>query len=396
MKKSILIRAFLLFAITSHVPFGSIAQRYQSARFNLKVDVTGLHKAITRVYLAYTDNDRSVLDSVGVSNSTIQFRGKITEPLRAKIILVPAGDDLDVDGKPAIPGFPPKPRNQFYFFLDSGNAVIKLSEPLIKSEVRHSKAQDEYVSLMMKLEPLNNRKDSCYIQYIELDKRKDTVGIEKVTSAIVGIDDEIKEVYRRSAESAPGSKIAAYAVNRYALSGKKLKDVEPLIQRMPTSVRRSYSITTLIQTLTIKERLAYGASAIDFSLPDQQGAKVSLSSFRGKFVLVDFWASWCGPCRSENANLVRLYAQYKDKPFDILSISLDKLSDKKKWMDAVAKDQLVWHNVSDLKGFDSPVAKLYGITSLPFSFLIDPEGKIIGKNLRGASLQEELRKHLQE
>lgn len=137
-----------------------------------------------------------------------------------------------------------------------------------------------------------------------------------------------------------------------------------------------------------KEKNAIGTVAPEISLPDPDGKVISLSSLRGNIVLIDFWAAWCGPCRKENPNVVRLYHKFHDKGFEIFGVSLDK--SKTSWVKAIQKDKLTWTHVSDLKYWKSAAAGLYGVNSIPFTVLIDKEGKIIAKNLRGQSLERKL------
>lgn len=142
------------------------------------------------------------------------------------------------------------------------------------------------------------------------------------------------------------------------------------------------------QTNALGQGSIIGKPAPDFSLSSPDGKTISLSSLKGKYVLVDFWASWCKPCRMENPTVVEAFQQFKDKNFTILGVSLDKSKDE--WMKAIAEDHLAWNHVSDLKFWDSPIVTLYGIEGIPFNVLIDPTGKIIAAELRGSALSEKL------
>ena len=146
--------------------------------------------------------------------------------------------------------------------------------------------------------------------------------------------------------------------------------------------------TKFVEPYTNLTALQPGKMAPDFKLPTPDGDTVALSDYRGKYVLVDFWASWCGPCRQENPNIVRMYNRFKGKNFEILGVSLDK--ERAGWVKAIADDQLTWKQVSDLKFWDSIVTGLYAIQSIPATLLVDPDGKIIARNLRGPELEEKI------
>ena len=135
---------------------------------------------------------------------------------------------------------------------------------------------------------------------------------------------------------------------------------------------------------------AVGSKAIDFTQADTSGKMVSLSSFKGKYVLVDFWASWCGPCRQENPNVVYNFKKFSAKNFTVLGVSLDREDQRNKWLEAIKKDQLTWTHVSDLKFWNNEAARLYRVNGIPYNFLVDPSGTIIAKNLRGPALEAKL------
>jgi thiol-disulfide isomerase/thioredoxin len=139
----------------------------------------------------------------------------------------------------------------------------------------------------------------------------------------------------------------------------------------------------------LEKRTGIGAIAPEIALPNPKGDTLRLSSTRGKYVLLDFWASWCQPCRNENPNLLRLYWRYKYNGFEIFQVSLDKT--KESWIKGITDDKLAWINVSDLKFWNSPVVALYGIESIPYNLLLDTKGEIIGKDLQGEKLASKLR-----
>jgi peroxiredoxin len=165
---------------------------------------------------------------------------------------------------------------------------------------------------------------------------------------------------------------------------------EPVFLSLAEKLRNGPAGKEMAERIEVAKKTGVGRMAMDFTQNDTLGNPVSLSSFKGKYVLIDFWASWCGPCRQENPNVVKAFNNYKDKGFTVLGVSLDQPNAKDKWMKAIHDDNLTWTQVSDLKFWKNEVAVQYGIQAIPQNFLIDPQGKIIGKNLRGEGLNKKL------
>ncbi|MGL6022355.1 MAG: redoxin domain-containing protein [Chitinophagaceae bacterium] len=164
--------------------------------------------------------------------------------------------------------------------------------------------------------------------------------------------------------------------------------VATLFQSLDNSIKNTALGKQLGGSLLDKEGSTAKRVAPNFSLPTPEEKTVSLSDYKGKYVLIDFWASWCGPCRKENPNVVKAYEKYHPKGFDILGVSLDK--DKNSWEKAIEKDRLIWTQVSDLQGWQSSAGELYNVKSIPTNFLVDPAGNIIAENLRGEALEKKL------
>ena len=183
------------------------------------------------------------------------------------------------------------------------------------------------------------------------------------------------------------SVVSAYIFYRNAYNFDET-DLEPIAENFDAGISESVYVKSIVERVEILKRVAIGQPAIDFTMKDIEGNDLMLSSLYGKYLLVDFWASWCGPCRRENPNIVRAYNDYKDKGFDILGVSFDK--DRGKWIEAVRLDELTWHQVSDLQGWGNAAGKLYGVNSIPANVLLDLQGTIIAKNLRGKNLRLKL------
>jgi peroxiredoxin len=223
--------------------------------------------------------------------------------------------------------------------------------------------------------------------YYEAMSKNDTEAIKKIQTDAMTLEtnqaDKVKEMIKSMGDS-----FAPLAAVGLLNPKSDFPFIDELVNRLNDNYPGTISILQMKQQLDEMRALSVGQPAPEIELPAPDGTLVKLSDLKGKYVLIDFWAAWCKPCRQENPNVVKLYNQYKDKGFEVFGVSLDRTKDD--WVKAIADDGLTWTHVSDLKYFNSVAAELYQIEAIPATYMIDPDGKIIAKDLRGPSLESKL------
>lgn len=275
------------------------------------------------------------------------------------------------------------------FYLENGRYTVNGKDNVATTSISGTQAQADFIEFSRVFGEPYKKYYTLVKPYMLARQNKDSVEMKRLSDVIVPLMAHIESVLDSFIFAHPDSYVALDVTNQYRTSVINPATFDKYYKPFSKRVMASFTGKKLTEKYEKAKQIAIG-KPVDFTQTDKNGVEFRLSSLRGKYVLIDFWASWCKPCRAENPHLLKAYNQLKDKNFEIVSVSLD---DKKlNWLTAVQQDGMPWIQVSNLEGFKTGIAVKYGISAIPQNFLINPEGIIIAKDLRGENVNEKIAK----
>ena len=351
--------------------------------YEVECNADGIYNGV-RAYLKSSNNNKQVIDTAVVMNGAFKFKGEVSSP-EMRILTIDG-----INGQTAL-------------VLESGKTNVTIyKDSIYKSIIKggennsiFNKYKDGYQNLVEKVTSLRE-------EYMA--SRNNIEAVKRIQKQNVELRLELKNYGLNFLTQHPDTDFSLMLLESITLQKEfDAKLANEILEKIPNKIsNRKYNIEVMqkinfnINNALSKAVIEVNSIAPDFTAPDPEGNQITLSEILGKVTILDFWASWCRPCRVENPNFVKLYDKYHEKGLNIISVSLDRENQKSRWIKAIEKDNLSWYNVSNLKYWQDPVALMYNITSIPATFILDDKGTIIATRLRGSALEKKLMNFLKD
>jgi peroxiredoxin len=342
--------------------------------YRLTGDAQGFDDGTPVYVYDIVDNQPVVKDTLTINNGT--FEGNFEKETMPVFNYITIGTTND----------------RVFYFPESEDIHVQFFKDSMRSSfAKGNIGTDSYTGFIKQMHGIERQKADIMSRYRQAASEQDGVKVAQIQKEHEALSYEEKEAKKEFLDNHTNT-LYALGMLSQMVSRKEIntEEANAYLAKISPKMMETDIVKDMKATIEALKGTEIGGMAPAFSAPTPTGEELALKDALGTYTLIDFWASWCKPCRNENPNVVRVYNKYHDKGLNIISVSLDKETQKQRWIDAIRQDEMDWYHVSNLKFWSDPIAKLYGVRSIPATFLVDKDGRIVAKNLRGQALEDKI------